>query len=363
MAECVLVYGGFSFCGINISKLGLSYAPELEDTNVFVPTGIQPHIETFDGHDGGYFYGVRREPKEFTLRCYFEEQNIDRGIMSQIFALFKPGRSGKLIFDRRPWCYYNATVIDVDTSELTNYLNGLVTIHMKAMYPFARSDVTVNTRTEPYHELIMQNSAVFEKAEMEFPAEYTNITEQTELLLCNQGTERADLGISIAGDVGAGVTIANRTTKQICKIVALSKAVSTDVNKTLIIDPINGKTVLTGASGTNLAFMFHDSGFLSLESSFPAIRDIYIEYTSGTNINVNNIFTDDVIGRYVFAAGKWRKIVAQPDKHTFTVRASDSITSSGYERTMVMPLNEIIVTPISTMDITSLKFIYKPTYA
>lgn len=363
MAESALVYGGFSFCGVNIYNLGLSFAPELEDTNIFVPNGIQTHIETFDGHDGGYYYGMWREPKEFTLRCYFEEKNIDRGIMTQIYGLFKPGRSGRLIFDRRPWCYYNATVTDVDVSELTNYLNGLVTIHMKAMYPFARSDIKVNTRAEMNHDIIMQNSAVFDKPEMDMATEYTNLTEQTEIKLCNQGTERAALGIAIAGDVGAGVTIANKTTGQVCKIVALSKAVTTDVNKVLLIDPINGKTVLTGPTGTSMAFMFHEKGFLSLESSYPAIRDIYADYSLGTSIHIANIFTEDAIGKYIFIDNKWRKIVSQPDRHTITVSAADTIRKTWQERTTIISLNEIVITPVSTMDITSLKFIYKPTYA
>lgn len=362
MADGTLVYGGFSFCGVDIAKYGLSYAPKMEDTYVYAPGETQSHIETFEGHDGGYIYGTWYEPKEFTLRCFFEEQQIDRGILAQVYALFKPGRTGKLVFDRRPWCYYYATVVETPKpDELSNYLNGLITIRMKAAYPFARSEILTNTRSELYHDVLMTNSAVFDKSGMELPDEYTDLTSQTELVLCNQGTMTAPLGISIAGDVGSGVTIANRTTGQLCKIVALSKAVTTDVNKTLVIDPINGLTKLTGPSGTSIAFMYHNHGFLSLESSFPAIRDIYIEYHGGTSLNVKNILTEDVIGKYIFVSNKWRKIVAQPDKHTLTVR--ESVENTGYEKTMIIPLNELVITPVTTMDITSLKFIYKPTYA
>lgn len=359
------MHASFSFCGTDIEDLGLNYAPEIENTYVSKPASAVAHYETFDGHNGGYYYGSWFEPKEFILRCYFEETNIEKGILRNIDTLFRVGNSGKLIFSRSPWCYYYATVTEPVEYNLRNYLNGLVTIHMKAMYPFARSDIYKNTRAEKYHDILMGSTAVFEKEEMLISGEYTNITERITfadpIVLANQGTERAALGIAIAGDVGAGVVISNLTTGQSCKIVAVKKNVTSNVNKEVIIDPISGKTMLVGSGTKQLAFMYHEHGFLELESSFPAKRNLYITTNGNNKITVSNIVKEDLVGKYVFAVNKWYKILSQPDVHTFVV--SGNVQSGRTERTMVIPMNEITVDPVTTMDLTSLRFIYKPTYA
>ena len=351
--------GRFSFCGVDIASLGLQYAPELSDTFVYRPASTKSQVETFDAYNGGYYYGSWTEPKDFILRCFFEEKNIDKGIMSRIYSLFKVGKSGKLIFERRPWCYYYATVTEPVQTDFTNYLNGLITITMQSMYPYARSDVTTSLRTEKYHDILMANSAVFDQRGMELPTEY-NLSQQTSFLLANPGTERAALGISISGDVGDGVIISNKTTGQKCKMVAITKEKTTNVNKRVVVDPINGKTTLTGAGTNTLAFLYHEYGFLELEPAYPAMRNLYIDYLGGNTITFVNIVEEDVIGKYIFAQNEWRKIITQPDKHTITV--DDPLTGTGNERTMIIPMNEITVTPITTMDI-NIKFIYKPTYA
>lgn len=351
--------GSFTFCGVDVRSLGLTYAPEMSQTFVYGPAEEQSHIESFDAHNGGYYYGSWRNVKEFILRCYFEETHIDKGIMTKIYSLFKVGKSGKLIFSRRPWCYYYATVADPVTPEYTNYLNGVVTITLKAMYPFARSDIFVNKRTDQSHNMLMLNSAVFEKHDMELPKEF-DLTQQTSLTLANPGTERATLGVAISGDVGDGVIISNKTTGQSCKIVAVTKQNTTNLNKKVIVDPISGKTILTGGGSNELAFKYHEYGFLELESSFPAARDLYINYMSSNSINATNILNEDFVGRYIFVKDRWHKIIAQPDKHT--LRIVENVTGTGSEKTMIIPMNEITVTPVTTMDI-HLEFIFKPTYA
>ena len=374
------MHASFSFCGINIEDIGLSYAPELTDTYVSKPAEAQSHYESFEAHNGGYFYGSWFAPKEFTLRCFFEETSIENGIVGKIYALFKVGKSGKLIFSRQPWCYYDATVTEPVELNLTNYLNGTVTVHMKAMYPFARSDIKTNTRAEKYHDMLMNSTAVFEKAEMDYISNvYTDITSppETPVVLANQGTERAALGVAIAGNVGKGVIIKNLTTGQSCKFVAVSKAKTSDVNREVVIDPISGKiytgrvnthidretgkTIFDGYTEKELAFLYHEYGFLELESSFPAIRNIYVSSLGDNHVKISNIITENVENKYIYTAGKWRKIKEQLDEHT--LRVDSTVPSGRVERTMIIPMNEITVEPITTMDITSLRFIYKPTYS
>lgn len=354
--------GGFSFCGTDIASLGIEYAPELEDTYVYKPAEAEIHEETFDGHHGGYIYGATVKPKEFKLRVLFED-DIDRGLMAKVYHLFRVGRSGRLVFKRRPWCYYNATVTEVDDSNLLSYRSGTLTITMKAAYPFGRSDMNtardlVVTRTDTDYFKTIENTAFLEKVEMVPDIEFTNLTEAKDIVLINPGTRRSPVCIAISGDVGEGVEITNRTTGQTCAVVALTKEVSTDAGKTVYIDSMNGKVVLAGNGVSEQAFLYHDKGFIELESSFPAIRHIYVKhggYTVSSIININ----DNVEGKYIFVDGRWAKIIKQNSFNNLTI---DRSVSEGTTNSIILPLNEIHIEPTSEMDI-SLKFIYKPTFA
>ena len=359
-------HGGFTFCGTHISSLGLSYAPDIAETYVYRPAEAQSHIETFDAHNGGYYYGSWYSPKNFVLRCFFEETNIDDGIMARIYAAFKVGKSGQLVFDLRPWCYYYATVTEPIQADFTNYLNGVITITLQAMYPFARSDIFTDTDSS-YHDKIIANSAVFDKAGMELPLQY-DLTSQQTVLLANPGTERAGLGIKISGDVGDGVTIANSATRQLCKVVALTKTETTSKNRYLLIDPISGKVTLKGADIEELAFMYHHEGFLDLEPSFPVLRGIHATYSIGNTVTIAEDL-QDVIGKYIFLGNSWYKIVNQgdgyivlnsnvPEQNLEEGQDEEEIT----EITTIMDMNEITIKPITDMDI-HVEFIFKPTYA
>jgi len=356
--------GGFSFCGTDIATLGLEYAPDLEDVFVYRPASFESYIETYEGHNGGYYYGSWYSPKEFTLRCFFEDSRIDKGIMSQVFNLFRKGKSGKLIFDKRPWCYYTATVTDPVEFDLKNYENGVVTIKMKAFYPFARSDIIVHTRAQKYHDDLMNNSAVFEKEEMDKDREFTNLivyhSNPLQIKLANPGQEYAALGVALAGDVGEGVIISNNTTGQSMKLVAITNAVTPE-GKEVVVDPISGKTIVSGNGENKINFLYHDYGFLSLAPSFPAIRNVFINYNNDYIIEILNMLHQDIVGKYIFIVDEWVKITEQIDLHHF--KTNKVIEGTGNEKTMIIPMNEITIDPVSNVNLRSLRFIFKPTYS
>ena len=359
--ECKLIRGGFSFCGVDIADLGLNYAPEKEDTYVYRPAEVTVHQETFDGHDGGYFYGVTRQPKEFVLRCYFEEEAIDKGIMERIHHLFRTGKSGKLIFARKPWEYYYATVTSLPHPELSNYMNGLVTITMTASYPYARCDSLYYEPDNLKYDLVMESTALLESESMVPPMSFTNLTSAHSFILHNPGTEFAPLSITASGSAGLGVIIRNKTTNQECKIVAMDKPHTSNVQKFVYIDGLNGSTSLIGGASPEPAFLYHDSGFIQLAPAYPAHREIYVlQATAGVVTLVNTLF-DNVEGQYIFIDGSWYKITEQiDDQH---IRVDTAIDSDGTDRTMITVMNEMEVVPLTTMDLTHLSFSYKPTYA
>lgn len=365
--------GGFSFCGVDIADIGLEYAPDNKDTYVYKPGEAEVHEETFDGHDGGYIYGATKRPKEFILRCYFEDKNIAEGIMARAYNLFKIGKSGKLIFKRRPWCYYYATVTGIDSDDLHNYMNGLFVVTMKAYYPYARSTeingrLFCNLLTDPYHTEIMQNTALLDKQEMVLPTSF-NSAPQSPFLLYNPGTEPADVGIVVAGQAGDGVTITNRTTGQSCRYVRFDTTTGSNSGYEIFTDSINGKTVKryaedpTDLTRTSLAFLYHDYGFIELAPSFPIIRDLFVHYNGTTVSAVNVLYQDEeekewYKGKYIFLGSSWYKITQCSDKHTLTLATS---ASEGSCKTCVVLMNEIEISTNGTLS--KISFIYKPTFA
>ena len=67
--------GGFRFCGTDISVLGLEYVPDMKDTYVYAGTQTQVSQEVFEGHDGGYYYGMTKQPKEFPKQGNYQRDN------------------------------------------------------------------------------------------------------------------------------------------------------------------------------------------------------------------------------------------------------------------------------------------------
>lgn len=356
--------GGFSFCGINIADIGLEYVPENKDTYVYGPGETEVHEETFDGHDGGYIYGTTRKPKEFILRCFYEDKNISDGIMSKAHSLFRVGKSGLLIFDRRPWCYYYATVTSVDSSDMYNYRNGLLVVTMKSYYPYARSveingRMLCNLKTDPWHDDIVANSAVLESEEMVPPTSFDSLP-QSQVLLYNPGTERASVGIVVAGEAGDGVTIRNRTTGQSCRYVGFKED-----SGEVYTDGISGKTIYSKDGEKGLAFLYHDYGFIELEPAFPILRDLYVSYKKFIVTAKNMLYQEEdekewYVGKYIYLDNGWYKIQECLDEHRLLLETEAGI---GAIKTCVVLMNEIEIETTQDTNLTKISFMYKPTFA
>lgn len=363
--------GGFSFCGVDIYDLGLEYAPENKDTYVYksAPSKIQEQI--FESMDGGYFFGVNIQPKDFTLRCYYEDKHIKNGLMTKIYNLFRVGRYGKLIFKDRDWCWYNATVTSVDATRMLNFKNGIIQITMKAYYPYATTDFYYLSRNILNRADILNNSAMLTDEsmmpQMQFGSVKNPITDEMEILLYNPGTEPAKLSIEIAGDAGQGVSIINNTTNQECSFIAFNKEITTDANKYIVCDSLNGKTVITDGTNSELAFLYHDQGFIDLESAYPVDRKVKIHIDSGSNYFTTDYhFIYDVVGKYVYVNNKWYKITSSEDDKYFI----DDYFEFDFDGiSTVALLNRLTVFHKSNSDseenmsLTRLNFAFIPTFA
>ena len=352
--------GGFSFCGTDIDTLGIRYAPDLPSTYVY-NQAYSNHAEAFEAHHGGYHYGDTVKPKEFRLRCYFEDANINHGTIDRVLSFFRRGRCGRLVFRQREWLWYNATVISVDTSQLRNYLNGVITVTMSAFFPFGRCDFL--SIDEGMSDASLLENSGFIKSSLMPPTQFSNIGANKQFLLYNPGNEEAPVAIEIAGDAGDdGIVITNTSNGTHCNLVAFTKQSTTLAGKTIITDGLNGKTVLTDGQNASVFFMAHDHGFLSLNPSHPIRRDISISYRNNI-LTTESGFDAQDIGRHISINGTWYKITEV--NATGEARIDDSqrpISNQGTCVTSAVRMNEIVVQLSPGAHIDTLRFLYKPTF-
>lgn len=264
------ITGGFSFCGTNIGTFGLEYVPSLQDMYVYRQGQYAVDEDTFTAHHGGYMYGTQVKPKDFTLQCFYEGRDINSGLQMNVEHYFRRGRTGKLIFSTRPWLWYVATVVSVETQR-TNRYNGFVTIKMRAYYPFGRTDNLYLLTTA---DVDMKNNTFLLNAADTPTTNYNGIALQANepytIHLYNGGTEPAAVEIQIAGAINEGITFENVTNHTRCKLRALTAELSSGAGKYLSCNALNGKTVLTDGSTSELAFLYHDEGFLYLDPGTPS---------------------------------------------------------------------------------------------
>lgn len=178
-------------------------------------------------------------------------------------------------------------------------------------------------------------------------------------LLYNPGDELADVRIKIAGDVGTGVSIYNNRTKQTCVITGLTKVVSGNVGKWLEVNATTGNIYLTNGETYSSGALYHDRGFIQLEGSAPIARDISVTY-DGNLVSSNGAFRSYMEGQYIYINGYWRRI------DTF-LSPSEIIIGyvyggTGASLSTIAIMNYITVTPLTTMSLTQLEFVYYPTF-
>lgn len=352
--------GGFSFCGVDIGRLGLEYVPSIEDTYVYAGSSYDVSEETFEAHHGGYFYGTTVQPKIFRLRCMFQEKHINHGFLSAVESFFHRGKTGKLIFSQNPWLWYSATVVGIDMTSMVTYMNGFITITLKSYYPFGRCDYLCLPDNQTLSRSISENTALLSK-DMTPSAAIGSLDGSVDLLLYNGGSEFAPCAIELAGNAGECIIITNQTTGQRSKFILFTESDTTDAGKTIISDALNGKTILAGNGEKEIKFLYHDEGFLELAPSFPIKRDIIVSWKNDSNI-VSSFYAFDnsMIGKHIYLNGEWRKIIDVDDASTLTIEKA--MTSSGSYVATVAQMNEIHIELGANASITTLNFIYYPTF-
>lgn len=355
----------FSFCGTDVTVFGLHYAPVLQNTYVYQGATGTPNEVSFDGHHGGYYFGTSMKPKIFSLRCYFENTHINNGLLSKITSFFKSGKTGKLVFQNRSWVWYIATVVSCDVSNIISYMNGYVTITMKAYYPFGRCDFMYVPDDQVLYPYIRDNSGLVEKLQMPKYV-FENITNKTDFLLHNGGSQYAHVSIMLKGDIGQGVIIRNKTTGNECKLIKPSNDSLGD-GQYLICDALTGKTIIKNEETEEArpAFMWHDHGFIELEPSCPVGRDVYVQFEAGSKTASVFNETIDYAGYHIaqpVGNDEWKWIKIEEVTNESKIKMEEEATETVSPTTVIAKMNEMEIIPVSSMNISKISFIYKPTF-
>ncbi len=175
-------------------------------------------------------------------------------------------------------------------------------------------------------------------------------------LMYNPGTEAAHTIIRVAGDVGSGMLIRNLTTGQRCRIVGLQSD-SLLESQALLLDSYRGQTRTELGEHTEMASPFHDEGYITLAPCTPFIRDLQVNYTSGSNIITSDGgFLPHMVGQFVYLDG-WKSIRLVSSENRAVI--SESMSDTGSAETPVVTMNEIEISG-DGLDLTRFEIDYIP---
>lgn len=284
---------------------------------------------------------------------FFEDITIQK--REQIRQWLDQKTSGELIFDDRPFVYYNVRPTKTVTGKLyisrhdgvsTDTYSGTFTVTFTAYEPFGYQKYKYYTGLD--EDGASRYCGMLEENEMPPQPETTD----TEFLLYNCGTEPCHTKITIAGEADDGLMIHNKTNGTWCKITSLPETGS------LVIDSRLGSVSVINNGTETLDFQYHDEGFQKLEPAGVIMEDIWLttEANSASATIENKPNNKNVAGSYILIDGEWVKIVAE-DETGITLESEAE--SSGVSMTKIVPMNEIEITGTSVSQ-TALNIDYFP---
>ena len=222
-----------------------------------------------------------------------------------------------------------------DLPEGTRY-SGTFTATFTCYDPFGRllkTELDTDSSESEFSETGMLSAEMIPEA---------STADSSFFLLYNPGTETGHTIFRIAGDVGEdGLLIWNLTTGQRCKVVNL-KADSLLEGACLELDSEKCQTRIALGDETELAFPFHDEGYITLAPCLPFVRSIAVSHTAGSNtVASDGAFVPRMKGQYLYLDG-WKCVRQVTDANTAIL--SEAVNGTGATETPVVTMNEIEIT-------------------
>ena len=254
---------GFTYKGIHCSTYGVEYAPSASDRWWDSPE-FEIYKKDIPWGNRGYYYGNSVEIREIKLECYFEGITIAQ--REQIRKWLGRDTSGALVFDERPFVYYNVRPGNIVPGKLycdNDKYSGTMTITFIAVEPFGYLTRKSNAGTED--DNAEDYCPIIDTADM--PAAPT--ISSTGFNVYNPGTEVCGLSIKLSGSASNPIRFFNSTNKTQCVFSSLpANGLIVDIDgDTGFVKTYAGLTPNTYENG----FAYHDHGVVRLESGLNTI--------------------------------------------------------------------------------------------
>lgn len=358
---------GFSFNGIHCDDMECELMNNDECMHA-ISDVFTMDTETVNGYDGEYYAGETVRGRDFNIEIFIEDAGDD--VLMNIGNWLGRGKSGRLVFDHRPYKYYIVRIAgDLKKQLYTGYnsqknmftYSGTITVPMKALRPRAYMLEEVRSKYPNVGNMIatLDNGSGIVSENMRPVNQGT-----TSVNILNAGNAEAYPEIWISGKFPSGTSITNTTTGQSMTICDDGKA-----TRLYCIDSMLGRTTLwSGAvhprdeethasnlkNGTyEYADNVKDGKFITLKSCFPRWRDMDYEVLSKNSIKLGTKITGHEKNTYIYING-WYKITGVNGD---TISIDGSVTTGRRGKAMIAVLNNITVTP-GAKDVVELMTVY-----
>lgn len=347
---------GFTQNGKHSAEMRIHYIPDAQSRGDFY-AGYDVISSERSWFAGGEYYKSRVKTRVFTLDCYYEQITIQQ--RENILRWLDRRTSGTLVFDDRPYVVYK--VRPSKKIDFKDYLqnefgeelySGTFSIQFSAYDPFGELKYTTLNEIDTM------------RFEAETGAIYSNqmpdavSTEDSDFLIYNPGTEIGHSTIRFAGTTGSGdFSIYNSTTGD---RFTLKKGLIAEDGDYYEIDSKTGRVEKITALDRKLDFAFHDHGYITFKPFDPIYRDVRIQTIAGQKkiTSVDGIFTDDMVGKYVYIDNEWRyigNIISDTEAEVNTVIDTDELID-----TEIVVMNYLTITKADDANITRLEVICRP---
>ena len=247
---------------------------------------------------------------------------------------------GRLIFDERPFGYYNVAPSKPVTGKIyaesypdsteTMY-SGTFTITFDADDPFG---YMLYTSYDDYDVDLATNYGNILATSMMPAAPQAN---DRLFLIYNPGDEKCGVTLHLSGSAPNGMILRNTLNGTSCELKELPE------NGVLTIDTESGLITNQYAGLTEYAFGCHNRGLISLDPCNIIRNEVTVVYTSGSNVIELPDLPSwiDPLGKYVWINRKWYRIASLNTDGTAVISASAD--ASGIDVTKIVTMNQIQV--------------------
>lgn len=346
---------GFIYNGVHSDDMKVVYIPDASARGDFFAD-----YEVIDNekswNDGGEYYRPRIKSRKHELDCYYEDITIAE--KERILRWLDCRKSGELIFDNRPYARYY--VCPTKKIEFKDYLqssvdeklySGTFTITFTAYDPFA--DLIWDTLDD--HD---DNAQVIEETGLIPSAYMPPAIGVGGGLVYNPGTELGHSIIRFAGKTGlSDLKIYNAANGG---EFILKAGLETGKNEYMECLSKTGRILRVGDGKPKVDFAWHDGGYITFEPFGSIVRDVLIITTKGSK-NIQSgyeIFDGSMVGKYIYANGKYRYISEVLSPMEIVVNTPLEATTA--EMSIITSMNYITIVKAADAEISRLEIICEP---